>query len=135
MRALAITILVACSAAAPARAPGPAVTAADVGILMRADAILVSEAVWNRRDTRECAAEDTTWSLYCALVKASLEETGAFDHRGAALEEVRVVIDERTRGVEFQHRMMDYNNLPSTTFEDIKHVLQLAIARIRARLP
>src|SRR5687768_7843858 len=70
------------------------VTEADVRILQRADAILASEAVWNRHDTRECSVEDTTWSLYCALMKAPLEETGAFDHRAAALQEVRFAVED-----------------------------------------
>jgi hypothetical protein len=30
--------------------------------------------------------------------------------------------------------LTDYNNLPSTTFEDIKHVLNVARDRVAARL-
>jgi hypothetical protein len=39
----------------------------DLAILRKTDAILASEAVWNRRDTRECPAGAKTISLYCAL--------------------------------------------------------------------
>lgn len=37
-------------------------------------------------------------------------------------------------GVDFEHRLMDYNNLASTRFEDIKHVLKIATDRVSARL-
>ena len=36
--------------------------------------------------------------------------------------------------VSIQHRLTDYNNLPSTRFEDIKHVLQVATDRVSTRL-
>ena len=48
----------------------------------------------------------------------------------AATREVRRVIEELNPGRKFQHRLMDYNNLPSTTFEDIKKVLHLARQRV-----
>jgi len=35
-----------------------------------------------------------TFSLYCALEKATIEVTGNFQHRGAAMQESRFVIDE-----------------------------------------
>ena len=49
------------------------VTKEDLRILERASEILSSAAVWNRHDTRECHPSDTTWSLFCALEKASRE--------------------------------------------------------------
>jgi len=110
------------------------VTKEDLLILQRADKILSGEAVWNRKDTRVCKPEDTTWSLFCALQKASVEILGSYDHRRVALQEVRFVIEDLTKGKEFNHRLMDYNNLPSTQFKDIKKVLKLATDRVAARL-
>ena len=51
-----------------------------------------------------------------------------------ALQEVRFAVEDVTKGIEFEHRMMDYNNLPSTTFSDIKHVIKMATDRVSARL-
>ena len=38
---------------------------------------------------------------------------------------MRRVIEELNPGRRFEHRLMDYNNLPTTSFADIKRVLQL----------
>jgi nanoRNase/pAp phosphatase (c-di-AMP/oligoRNAs hydrolase) len=111
------------------------VTKEDLQILQRADKILSSEAVWNRNDTRVCKPEDKTWSLFCALQKASIEILGSYDHRRVALQEVRFVIEEVAKGKDLGgHRLMGYNNLPSTQFKDIKRVLKMATEKVAARL-
>lgn len=110
------------------------VDADDLRILERADAILSSDAVWNRADDRRCPEGATRWSLYCALHQASLDVLGRYEHRRVALQEVRFAVEEATRGRDFEHRLMDFNNLPETRLADIKHVLRVAIDRVRARL-
>jgi hypothetical protein len=110
------------------------VTAEDLRILQRADQILSSPAVWNRKDTRTCKPADRTWSLFCALEKASLDVLGEYRHREVALQEVRFAIMDATNDRPFEHRLMDYNNLPSTTFDDIKRVVKVATDRVNARL-
>ena len=110
------------------------VTEEDLRILKRADQILSSPAVWNRHDTRICKPEDHTWSLFCAMEKASLDILGQYQHRQVALQEVRFAVEDVTRGMNFEHRMMDYNNLPTTQFSDIKRVLKTATDRVSARL-
>ena len=110
------------------------VTSEDVAILQRADEILSSAAVWNRHDTRICNQDDRTWSLFCALEKASLFVLGEYRHREVALQEVRFAVEEASQGKQFEHRLMDYNNLPTTTFDDIKRVLGVAKERVAARL-
>jgi hypothetical protein len=111
-----------------------AVTAEDLAILQRADEILSSAAVWNRHDTRICNQDDKTWSLFCALEKGSLFVLGEYRHREVALQEVRFAVEEASKGAPFEHRLMDYNNLPTTTFDDIKRVLAVATERVAARL-
>jgi isocitrate/isopropylmalate dehydrogenase len=113
---------------------GQPVTEEDLQILKRADQILLSPTVWNRHDTRVCKPEDKTWSLFCAMEKASLDVLGEYRHREVALQEVRFAVEDATKGIEFTHRMMDYNNLPSTRFSDIKQVLKTATGRVSARL-
>jgi hypothetical protein len=110
------------------------VTDEDLRILQRADKILVSPAVWNRHDTRICKPTDKIWSLFCALEKASLDVLGEYRHREVALQEVRFAVEDVTKGIDFEHRLMDYNNLASTKFEDIKHVLKVATERVGVRL-
>jgi len=110
------------------------VTDEDLHILQRANQILSSTSLWNRHDTRVCTPTDRTWSLFCALEKASQDVLGEYRHREVALQEVRFGIQDATKGMEFEHRLMDYNNLASTTFEDVKRVLDVATERVAARL-
>jgi hypothetical protein len=113
----------------------PPVTKADVRIVQRAREILSSPLKWNRADTRVCPTEARTFSLYCALEKATNEVGGNFKHRGAAMQETRFVIDEiAPYRKNYEHRLMDYNNDPTTTFADIQRVLTLVEDRIAKRL-
>ncbi|MGB2655858.1 MAG: hypothetical protein WAN62_18905, partial [Candidatus Acidiferrum sp.] len=113
----------------------PPVTKADVQIVEHAQNILDSPAKWNRADTRICPADAKTFSLYCALEKATYEVTGTFKHRGAAMQEARFVIEDvAPNWKSYQHRLKDYNNDPATTFADIQKVFRLLQERIRKRL-
>jgi hypothetical protein len=104
----------------------PPVTNADLRIVRRARQILNDSSKWNRADTRNCPADANAFSLYCALEKATKEVTGSFQHRGAAMQEARFVIDEiAPNRKKYEHRLMDYNNDPSTTFADIQKVFEL----------
>ena len=96
--------------------------------------ILSDESKWNRHDTRGCDPKATTWSLFCALETANTEVLGVYDHRRAALQEVRFAIEEVAHR-DFEHRLMDFNNLPETKFEDIKKVIAIARAKVQSRLP
>jgi hypothetical protein len=103
----------------------------DREILQRAAAIFTSDAVWNRADNRKCPAKATTWSIYCAEERASIEVTGGFHHRRPALELVRQIVDERTQKKAYQHRLMGYNNDPATHLEDVRSLFAEAISRIK----
>ncbi len=123
-------------------------TSDDLRILRRADALLGDASVWNRRDDRVCDDDEASgkWSLFCALQKAGREILGEYQHRNVALQEVRFVIQDATRDRQTEmviralrrfslpHRLMDFNNLPETRFEDVKQVLRVASERIAARL-
>ena len=65
---------------------------------------------------------------------ATNEVSGNFEHRGAAMQEARFVIDEITANRDYEHRLMDYNNDPTTTFADIQKVFTMLEGRIRKRL-
>jgi hypothetical protein len=113
-----------------------AVTGEDLRILERADAFLKDESAWNRRDDRQCDDDKASgrWSLSCALDVACKEELGHYEHARAALQEVRFVVEEVTHGRQFEGRLMGFNNLPETRFEDIKSVLRIARERVKERL-
>jgi len=106
-------------------------SALDRQIVTRADALLSSDAVWNRADNRKGEPAAKTWSIYCALEYATREVTGGFHHRRPALEIVRVIIEDRTKDRDYQHRLMDYNNDPSTHLDDVRTLFAAALARIR----
>ncbi len=111
------------------------VTKADVRIAQRAREILSSPDKWNRADNRRCPDGAKTFSLYCAIEKATDEVSGDFKHRGAAMQEARFVIDDvAPNRNEYHHRLMDYNNDPTTKFEDIQKVFRLLEERITKRL-
>lgn len=113
----------------------PPVTKDDVQIVLRAQDILDSQSKWNRADTRVCPADAKSFSLYCALEKATAEVTGKFEHRGAAMQEARFVIDEIAPNAKnYNHRLMDYNNDPTTTFADVQKFFRLLQDRVAARL-
>jgi len=106
----------------------------DLRILERADAILADIGRWDRNDDRVCSPGDTTWSLFCALQRASVEVLGTYDHRRAALQEVRFAIEAAAPDRRFEHRLQGYNNLDTTTFDDVKAVLRVARQRVAERL-
>jgi len=104
--------------------------AVDREILQRAARIISSNAAWNRADDRTCPATATTWSIYCAVERAQLDLLGAFHHRRPAGELLREIVDARTKGRPYHHRMMDYNNDPTTQLSDVKSLFSEAIARV-----
>ena len=125
-----------------------AVTEDDLRILQRADSLLKDVSVWNRDDDRACDDDEAAgkWSLFCALQKADREILGEYQHRNVALQEVRFAVQDATRDRQTEmvdralrqfslpHRLMDFNNLPETRFEDVKQVLRVATERVGARL-
>lgn len=102
----------------------------DRAIVRRAAEILSSDSVWNRADNRQCGTTDKTWSIYCSMQKACIEVTGGFHHRRPALEAVRALVDERSAGRNYAHRLQDYNNDPSTRLADVQSLFAEALARM-----
>lgn len=113
----------------------PPVSQNDVLIVRRARHILDSPTKWNRADNRQCPANESTYSLYCALELATKEISKKFEHRGAAMQQARFVIDDDlAKGNHYHHRLMDYNNDPKTTFSDVQQFFALLEQRIQKRL-
>lgn len=110
--------------------------ALDTQIIRRAAEIISTPAVWNRADNRKCTPDATKWSVYCAGVRAVEEVTGGtgggngIDHRRPALEVIRGIVDDRSRGRRYHHHLMDYNNDPTTTFADVQSLFSEALRRM-----
>ena len=108
----------------------------DLKIIQRADSILSSPSIWNKQDDRECNDDISKgyYSLYCALYKASIEITGVYVHRKAAMQIVRFILEKYENGRVKNHRLMDWNNHPDTTFDEIKKVLKESIQTVKQQL-
>jgi hypothetical protein len=65
------------------------------------------------------------------MIRASLEVTGGIHHRRPAMELVRQVVDERSAGRKYEHRLRDYNNDPTTKLSDVRSLFEEALARMK----
>lgn len=108
------------------------VTEIDLEILEHTNELL-SEENWIKDSLRICS-ESEKLNLYCALEKASIEVNGKYNHRQAALQEVRFAIDDHYRSYWSKHRLGDFNSNKSTTFADIEKVISVALSRVRSKL-
>ncbi len=106
----------------------------DLRIVLAARQVLADETTWDRQDDRVCEATDTTFSLYCAMHRATIDVAGEFHHRQPALQAVRVVVQGMWSARYSEHRLMDFNNHPDTTLTDIHATLAEAESRIRDNL-
>src|SRR6185295_14181742 len=102
----------------------------DRDIIRRASTMLSSMETWNRADNRRCPGRTTAWSVYCALDRAAVEVACGTHHRGPAMEAVRVIVDERSAGRNYEHRLMDYNNDSTTTLADVRSLFAEALRRL-----
>jgi hypothetical protein len=105
----------------------------DVKIIERAIALIPNKDVWNKEDTRECPAGQTKISLFCAMMQATTEVSGGVHYRQPAMQAVREVLNEVGVGRFKLHRIMDYNNHPDTTLEEIHALLRRAETKLKAR--
>ena len=103
----------------------------DVPIVERTIELLNDESIWNRDDDRNCGLEGQGLSLFCALQLASFDIAGEFKSRSAALQQVRYAIERQNPHTDYDHRLIDYNNDPETSFEDMHEMLQDALARLK----
>lgn len=110
--------------------------ATDLRIIQRADSILSSPLIWNKQDDRECNDDISSgkFSLYCALYKASIDIAGVYIHRRAAMQIVRFTLEKYESGRVKEHRLMDWNNHPDTTFDEVKKVMKEAIQTVKQQL-
>ena len=107
----------------------------DIRILERARALLSDERHWNKQDDRTCRPNPERWSLFCALMQATEEVAGDVHYRQPALQSAREVLNEVGAGRFGKHRIMDYNNHPATTLQEIHQLLRAAQERLAKKIP
>jgi hypothetical protein len=107
----------------------------DFRILEKARQILSGPTVWNRHDDRACEddAKQNSWSLFCALYRASIDVAGTYQHLRPVMMEVRAALGEMTIGRELYQPIKDYNNLESTTYADIAMIFDRTKKRLQTR--
>jgi hypothetical protein len=105
----------------------------DIAIVQRAIALIPSKEVWNKEDNRQCPPGQAKISLFCAMMQATTEISGGVHYRQPAMQAVREVLNEVGGDRVKLHRIMDYNNHPDTTLEEIHALLKRAEAKLSAR--
>jgi hypothetical protein len=106
----------------------------DIRIIQRALELVSDVKVWNKDDDRSCPPNPQKWSVFCALIQATQEVSGGVHYRQPALQAVREVLNQVGANRVKKHRLMDYNNHPDTTLEDIHNLLLMAQAWLEKRL-
>ena len=108
----------------------------DLRIIQKVDSILSDKSKWNKDDDRDCIDDihKGKYSLFCALYKASKDVTGKYEHRRPVMQQVRFIIEKKEQGRVINHRLMDWNNHPETSFEELKQVLKEAQESIETQL-
>lgn len=108
----------------------------DLKIIERADEILSDASKWHKNDDRICEDDigHNRFSLFCSLYKASIDIAGSYEHRRAAMQIVRFIIETHEKGRVKEHRLMDWNNHPDTTFSEVKKVLSESIQVVKKAL-
>jgi hypothetical protein len=99
-----------------------------IKILQNSKTYLDCNTCWNQEDDRSCIDDNTNkkYSLYCALHESQLAIAGEYKHRGLVMKTIRKVIRSQTTKC-YPHIIRDYNNLPTTTMDDIYKIIDTAI--------
>lgn len=105
----------------------------DIKIIQRALAMIPNVDRWNKEDNRQCPPGQTKISLFCAMQIATTEISGGVHYRQPALQAVREVLNEVGGNRVKLHRIMDYNNHPETTLEEIHDLLKRAQTLVEKR--
>jgi hypothetical protein len=117
-------------------APKPeSITEADIEVVKKVEAILGSPAKWDKSSTFRCEKDAATFGLYCAFEAASIAVTGKSDNGGPGIAEVRQLISRTAPNAErYNARLIDYNNDPTVTFEDMQRLLKTVEINLEKRM-
>ena len=96
-----------------------------------AKTLLYSEENWDHDDLRDCSDSvmNSYYSLFCALLQCQVMLTGEYVHRAPVMEGIRGQITQEYGRLD--HPIQDFNNLNTTSHEDVLEMLDKAIVRQR----
>jgi hypothetical protein len=115
--------------------PAHTVTSTDIEIVKKVQGILGSPAQWDRASAQNCNTDAKTFGLYCAFEAASIAVTGKSGYDGPAIEEARQLISSTAPNAShYSARLVDYNNDPTTTFEDVQRLLKTVETNLEKRM-
>ena len=110
-------------------------TTNDVAILESALNLMSSVRNLDRHSDQDCRNDDPDLaSLFCVMWSAIESTMGRYHHGQPARILVHAVVVEKWPDRYSGHRMVDFNNHPATTVDDVRSVLTLALARARAEV-
>ncbi len=113
----------------------PKVTPTDIEVLKKVQAILDSPAKWDRVSTLHCKPDATKFGLYCAFEAASIAVTGKSDYDGPAIQEAKQLISRTApNAAKYSARLVDYNNDPGVTFQDMQTLLRTVETNLEKRM-
>lgn len=108
------------------------VTQTDIDVVRKVEAILDSPAKWDKASTQDCKPDATTFGIYCAFEAASIAVTGKFDEDAPGITETRQLISRTApNAAKYSARLVDYNNDPTVTFEDMQRLLKTAESNLQ----
>lgn len=108
----------------------------DLKILKQADAILNDDSKWSKRISVNCPGDKETYSLICALKKASLDVDGKWEenpNRPAIRLLFHKLLEDKNRRY-ILDMLEEWNNHPDTTFKDVKDLLSECIALVENQI-
>lgn len=116
--------------------PDVPVTQVDLDIIKRAKELIQEEKYWHKQDDRKCDddAENNCYSLFCALKIASVELEGNYNHRNAIMQKIRHSIADLYPNKEWNHRLMDFNNMSETDYKGLISLLNQVEKEVREEL-
>jgi len=122
----------------PPAAEKPAVakvTQTDIEIVKKVEAILDSPARWDRASSQDCTADAKTFGLYYAFEAASIAVTGKYDDQAAGIREAQQLISRTApNAARYAARLVDYNNDPTVTFEDLQRLMETVRINLENRV-
>jgi hypothetical protein len=76
------------------------------------------------------------WKIqsFFSLYKASFDIAGEYIHRKSAMQIVRFTLEKYENDRVKEHRLMDWNNHPDTTFKEVKKVLKESMEAVKRQL-
>jgi len=106
----------------------------DLEIVEKAGRLLSQRKHWDHEESPSCMPVNRRFGLGCALRFASELVLGEYQHRRTALQEIRFAILEVSGRSEYKHKILEFNNAPTTDYADVQEVLSIALGRVAERL-